>query len=57
MPLVRFAHSCHIFMTSQTRGNILFTTGTTYYFLSLKEHTERPINVTCDFKRLLMFPL
>ena len=22
MPLVRFAHSCHIFMTSQTRGNI-----------------------------------
>ena len=27
MPLVRFAHSCHIFMTSQTRGNILLTTG------------------------------
>ena len=31
MPLVRFAHSCHIFMTSQTRGNILYTPGITYY--------------------------
>ena len=25
--LVRFVHSCHIFMTSKTRGNILYTTG------------------------------
>ena len=32
MPLVHFAHSCHIFMTSQTRGNILYTTGITYYY-------------------------
>ncbi len=24
MSLVRFAHSCHIFMTYQTRGNIFY---------------------------------
>ena len=43
MPLVRFAHSCHIFMTSQTRGNILLTTGiTSYYTIQLKF-----LRVTC----------
>ena len=35
LPLVRFAHSCHIFiMTSQTRVNISYTTGITLYYIS-----------------------
>ena len=36
MPLIRFAHSCHIFMTSQTRGNILYTTGCWHNILVLR---------------------
>ena len=46
MPLVRFAHSCHIFMTSQTRGNILYTTGITLYYPIIRQYTtaSRVIN-------------
>ena len=52
MPLVRFAHSCHIFMTTQTRGNILYTTGITLYYTTC---VHKVVYITCDFSFMNTF--
>ena len=44
---LRFAHSCNIFMTSQTGGNILYlhqATGITYYYFQHISHFLREVN-------------